>query len=259
MLSLSQGMVLLYTRVLLEMLSVYAMACNLLYYHHIAYVAPSILWSMPWIAHQEAFLQFDTMRCETTSAFLSEVCHNVHTEPTLQPLQGEHLKYKSANGEVGARLDVAAQNFWGKDHQTAYFDVRIFNPFAQSYANSSISKCYRKHELDKKREYEERVREIEHGSFSPLVFSTAGAMGPIASVQENSITNCWKRQEPYSTTLFWLQCKLSFSLLRSAIMCLRGTRSFHSHSQHHSIIALACVQRQSSLNNLLFASLVFII
>ena len=53
------------TRVLLEMLSVYAMACNLLYYHHIAYVAPSILWSMPWIAHQEAFLQFDTMRCET--------------------------------------------------------------------------------------------------------------------------------------------------------------------------------------------------
>ena len=37
-----------------------------------------------------------------TSAFLSEVCHNEHTEPTLQPLQGEHLKYKSANGEVGA-------------------------------------------------------------------------------------------------------------------------------------------------------------
>ena len=47
---------------------------------------------------------------DLTSAFLSEVCHNVHT---LQPLQGEHLKYKSANGEVGARLDVAAQNFWG--------------------------------------------------------------------------------------------------------------------------------------------------
>ena len=93
-----------------------------------------------------------------TTAFLSEVCHNVHTEPTLQPLQGEHLKYKSANGEIGARLDVAAQNFWGKDHQTAYFDVRIFNPFAQSYANSSISKCYRKHELDKKREYEEKSK-----------------------------------------------------------------------------------------------------
>ena len=65
---------------------------------------------------------------DLTSAFLSEVCHNAHTEPTLQPLQGEHLKYKSGNGEVGVRLDVAAQNFWGKDHQTAYFDDRIFNP-----------------------------------------------------------------------------------------------------------------------------------
>ena len=79
---------------------------------------------------------------DLTFAFLSEVCQfNVHTEPTLQPLQGKHLKYKSANGEVGARLDVAAQNLWEKDHQIAYFDV--FNPFAQSYANSSLSKCYR--------------------------------------------------------------------------------------------------------------------
>ena len=178
-----------------------------------------------------------------TSAFLSEICHNVHTEPTLQPLQGEHLKYKSANGEVGARLDVAAQNFWGKDNQTAYFDVRVFNPFAQSYTNSSLSKCYRKHELDKKREYEERIREIEHGSFSPLVFSTAGGMGPIATTVYKRIASliAEKRQEPYSTTLFWLRCKLSFSLLRSAIMCLRGSRSFHSHSQHHSI-ALACAE-----------------
>ena len=51
---------------------------------------------------------------DLTSGFPIEVCHDVHTEPTLQPLQGEHLKYKSANGEVGARLDVAAHNFWGE-------------------------------------------------------------------------------------------------------------------------------------------------
>ena len=143
---------------------------------------------------------------DLTSAFLSEVCHNVHTEPTLQPLQGEHLKYKSANGEVGARHDVAAQNFWGKDHQTAYFDVRVFNPFAQSYTNSTLSKCYKKHELEKKREYEERVREIEHGSFLPLVFTTAGGMSSIATTVYKRIASLIadKRQVPYSTTLFWL-------------------------------------------------------
>ncbi|KAL5500674.1 hypothetical protein EMCRGX_G012268 [Ephydatia muelleri] len=122
---------------------------------------------------------------DLTSAFLSEVCHNVHTEPTLQPLQGEHLKYKSANGEVGARLDVAAQNFWGKDHQTAYFDVGIFNPFAQSYANSSMSKCYRKHELDKKREYEEKnlgSADIIHLQQAVAVFNTQVSLSNTISV-----------------------------------------------------------------------------
>ena len=66
---------------------------------------------------------------DLTSAILSEVCHNVHTEPTLQPLQGEHLKYKSANGEVGARPDVAAQNFWGKDPTLmSEYSTHLLNP-----------------------------------------------------------------------------------------------------------------------------------
>ena len=49
--------------------------------------------------------------------------------------------------------------------------------------------------------YEERVREIEHGSFSPLVFSTAGGMGPIATTVYKRIASLIadKRQEPYST------------------------------------------------------------
>ena len=49
-----------------------------------------------------------------------------------------------------------------------------------------------------KREYEERVREIEHGSFSPLVFSTAGGMGPIATTVYKRIASLIadKRQEP---------------------------------------------------------------
>ena len=192
-------------------------------------------------------IRHDEVR-DLTSAFLSEeVCHNVHTEPTLQPLQGEHLKYKSANAEAGVRLDVAAQNFWGKDQQTAYVDVRVFNSFAQSYTNSSLSNCYRKHEQEKKREYEERVREIEHGSFSPLVFTIAGGMGSIATTAYKRIASLMAdiREVPYSTTLFWLRCKLSFSLLRSAIMCLRGTRSFPSHSQYHSIV-LACAEAKVS-------------
>ena len=79
--------------------------------------------------------------------------------------------------------------------------------------------------------YEERVREVEHGSFSPLIFSTSGGMGPIATVVYKRIATliAEKRDQPYSRTLFWIRCKLSFSLLRSAIMCIRGSRSSYHH------------------------------
>ena len=45
---------------------------------------------------------------DITAALLSEVCHNVRTEPNLQPLSGEQFHYRSANVEDGARLDVSA-------------------------------------------------------------------------------------------------------------------------------------------------------
>ena len=33
-----------------------------------------------------------------------------------------------------------------------------------------------------------------------------------------------KRKECYSVVMGWIRCKLSLALLRSAIMCVRGTR-----------------------------------
>ena len=113
---------------------------------------------------------------------MKEVCHCVGTEPSLQPVTGEHFEHIFANREDGANLDIVAQSFWGKDRQSAFFYVRVFNSYTPSYRSSSLAQCYRKNELEKKRAYEERVKEIEHGSFSPLFFSVAGGMGNIASV-----------------------------------------------------------------------------
>ena len=55
--------------------------------------------------------------------------------------------------------------------------------------NFSIAICYQKNELKKKRGYNQRVsyREIEHGSFSPLVFSTVGGLGTTAAVDYKRI------------------------------------------------------------------------
>ena len=46
-----------------------------------------------------------------------------------------------------------------------------------------VPQCYHRAELGgKKWAYEQRIREIEFDSFSPLVFSTMGGLGPTATV-----------------------------------------------------------------------------
>ena len=107
---------------------------------------------------------------------MSEVCPNVATEPTLQAVSNERFVHRSANTESGARLDVRAQGFWGVHHQQAYFDVRVFNPLAATNRQSTLSTCFRTHDREKCRVYGQRVREIERGSFTPLVFSALGGM-----------------------------------------------------------------------------------
>ena len=178
---------------------------------------------------------------DITAELMSEVCHGVGIEPGLQPVTGEQFKHKTANKEDGARLDIVAENFWSKDRQRAFFDVRVFNPFAQSHQNTNISQCYRGQEMEKRRQYEERIREVEHGSFSPLVFTSAGGMGPTANVVYKRLASCLaeKQEKQYSTIIHWIRCRLNFSLLRSAIMCLRGSRSTRHHPANPELITIA--------------------
>ena len=155
---------------------------------------------------------------DLAATLMSEICHDDCTEPPLQPLSGESLSFSTANREDSARLDVRARGFWGLPQQDAYFDVCVFNPNSPSYRGLELTTCYRRQERGKQRAYEQRVREVEHGSFTPLVFNTAGGMGYAA-------TTAYKREQSYSTVMGWMRCRLSFSLLRSAIMCLRGSQS----------------------------------
>ena len=53
---------------------------------------------------------------------LTEVCHNVATEPSLQPISAETFPNATANTSDDARLDVKARSFWCRG-QDAYFDV----------------------------------------------------------------------------------------------------------------------------------------
>jgi len=158
---------------------------------------------------------------------LTEVCHDVVTEPLLEPLQGEQFRSSTTSRADGARLDVAASGFWGGRFERAFFDVQVFNPNAQSNATSNISSVYRRHERQKRAKYEQRIREVEHATFCPLIWSTSGGAGPAATTFLKRLAHFIsdKNDEPYSVTMGWLRCRLGFALIRSAVMCLRGSRS----------------------------------
>ena len=110
--------------------------------------------------------------------------------------------------------------------------MRVFNPLSQTYHKTSLAQCFRGNELEKRRAYDERIREREHGSFSPLNFSTSGSMGPTATtVYKRLAAMIAENNKSYSKIIHWFRCRLSFSLLRSAIMCHRGADQL-STSQH---------------------------
>jgi len=110
--------------------------------------------------------------------------------------------------------------------QGAFFDVRVFHPNVPSYQCTSITSLFRRHELEKKREYGDRIRSVEFASFTPLVFSTFGGLGREATIFYSSLADLLSAQR--DKMLSWICCSLSFSLLRSASLALHGSRSTFS-------------------------------
>ena len=132
--------------------------------------------------------------------------------------------------------------FWNK-HQDAFFDVRVFNALASFNQNPTINSTFLRHEKEKRRTYDQRVREVEHGSFTPLVFSASGGMGPATTIAYKRLATmlAQKRGQRYCEVMQWLRCRVSFSLLRSSIGAIRGSRQSRpfQHSVKHLELASA--------------------
>ena len=155
---------------------------------------------------------------------LNEVAYGGHTEPSLQPLSGERLN-SGANVQNDARPDIAAQGFW-QDCATAFFDVKVFNPFAGSHINNTLESVYKTAEKNKKRLYNERIISIEHGSFTPIVLSAFGGFGYESSIFVSKLIEklAEKKNEEKSVVANYVRTKVSFELVRSQVACIRGAR-----------------------------------
>ena len=160
------------------------------------------------------------------ASLLSEVCNDVAIEPRLMPVTGETFELRSSNVEDDSRLDVKARGFY-RQGQVAFFDVRIAHLNAESNKSQPTEKVLLKHEQEKKRVYNRRVLEIEHGVFTPLVFGSSGAMGKECTRFHKilALKIAEKQGKPYSMVMFRIRTILSFCLIRSSLLCLRGSHT----------------------------------
>ena len=106
---------------------------------------------------------------------------------------------------------------------TRVFRCNGFTPFARSYSTRSLKAIYAEHEGRKNREYKERILKVERADFTPLVFSLTGGMGPQAQAVVRQLGGLLAECEKVSTSdiMGWLRARLSFTVLRAVITCLR--------------------------------------
>ena len=100
------------------------------------------------------------------------------------------------------------------------------HPNAPSYKGKKIDKIYDQNEKEKKRAYNQRIIQVEKASFTPLVFTTSGGMGPECTKYHKKVAQLisLKTKEEYSHVMNHLRTRLRFTLLRSTLIALRGER-----------------------------------
>ena len=160
------------------------------------------------------------------TTFIDKICNNVEIEPRLQPLDNERFHLRSAVTSSEARLDIKAGGFWARG-VTAFFDVRVTHVNSKCYQSKPTSEVFKEQEEEKKRKYQQRVLDVEMGSFTPLVFGTNGGMGNECQRFLKHLTDkiAQKDTEPYHIVITWLRTQISFELLTSVHACVRGSRT----------------------------------
>ena len=157
------------------------------------------------------------------ATLLKEVCRDVKIEPMLLPVGNSESR--SSNQAERARLDVSAVGIWSTMERT-FLDVRVMHVNSPSYMDKTPQQIYLQHEREKKYTYNHRILEIEKGTFTPLVFSTTGGMGPECTKYHKRIAELVsvKRDEAYADVMNYIRTRIRFALLKSTLIAVRGVR-----------------------------------
>ena len=159
---------------------------------------------------------------DTEKMLMEEVCHDVRKEPHLLPIDRDDIR---GNKKDDARLDVSGIGVWS-EYEKTFVDIRVTYPNAPSHLKKSLQTLYAENESSKKNEYNDRVLHCEKATFSPLVFTTTGGMGPecLKFIKRLAELIALKRKQPYAQIMQYVRNRLRFSLLRATLHAIRGVR-----------------------------------
>ena len=78
----------------------------------------------------------------------------------------------------------------------------------------------------KKRNYNERILQIDHGIFTPLVFSLYGGMGRECKTFYSRLAELLSIKQNISKSVAtnWIRTKVSYALLKPSLLYVQGSR-----------------------------------
>ena len=106
---------------------------------------------------------------------------------------------------------MKAGGFWTPGVM-AFFDLRVTHVNSWSNQGKYTAMIFKEQE-NEKRKYNQRVMDVEMGTFTPLVFGTNGGMGLDCQNFLRTLANklSTKDNKPYTSVFSWLRIQLSFA------------------------------------------------
>ena len=164
----------------------------------------------------------------------------------MQPLDNETFTNSTCT-EDDAGLQISAKGTWGSRFERSFHDVKIFSPYAPTNRIKDANESYLLHEILLRVKYQDRIVDIEDVSFSPLIFATTGGASRITHKLIRLIASliAQKTNERYSEVINFIRTRVSFSLLKSTILCIRGCRGQKSKTPDDISIETLSVEVRS--------------
>ena len=85
----------------------------------------------------------------------------------------------------------------------------------------------------RKREYQERINQVDNGSFTPMILASTGGTGDEMDVALRILAAklAEKNNEAYSHVMGDIRARFAYAIARSSLVCHRGSRSIWCQRQ----------------------------